>query len=949
MKISRIDFSITAQNAHKNSLYGIKKDSLQCDVFQKSEFNPVSQLNDGSLQKTNREPSFKGFFENLIMDELMSILGKSSDPALLKLGEIITQIKRESEMSLYIETLSDKEIRKSLLQLRYKKVAEMNNAILYDSGFDLDFINKTCEEAKINNLLALERFINAYYSNPDNKKIFKDQSIEAMRIYGLLESKNDFAQFPELLLYLYNRSGKEGISAGEKINTTLNFLKKTGLRTFADFDEKFKHLKSKFNNFDDISDKVDAIEYMQETYSGKISILNDILKANPELKGIDAEKSYASINDIVDYFYEKNDGKSLDGLSDIIMYVVKQNKLKSTGMKSISDSFNNFQTPEDKIEFFRFLKDCNISISDFNSLSGNIIISDIDNLSFYINKDYFTEFIEGIQNNSNKNGFDFYKQFKDIINALYGEDENSGNVEMFIKVADKFNLKNSDSVLTFYNKMSKSKKRTLTSQEIKDFINLFSYADLNKLPNQTKSSTTSTVDYLRKEKEHFSAVKKDIEEFCRKDETAAFAGLSALEIYKKYRDLIAENPDKTIEILHNITNYDIQNIEQYKLHQQKIEPFEAFFKSRENMLEFFANNNIKFGDEPEEQLYRNNCLQIFNMLSSGQNKEISLRRIKYYAESGFLLKSQNKLPEFIKKISENEIPEDILYIIADRKISSLNTLEKFFKQYQSINSSSERNLIEFLKQLPENISFDDCIKILETIQNKLNNLNIPVEINSDNINLINIKDFINTNEITPGQITALLNKIYMVSGETNFLSSMAISNKQKENNFSAYQIALELAFKSEKSVESYQNILRLMGLNKSTLNLPEDCSSYIYANAIEKVLPEKFIDFVNSDDWLDYANNASKLPNLILHARLRAIDRFALNDTDSIETLYTEETKTKLQDLFKTLYTDSPVNLRGSDISKRIITDFVHKSNIIEAVFSNKGEMITIVPKKQKA
>ena len=367
------------------------------------------------------------------------------------------------------------------------------------------------------------------------------------------------------------------------------------------------------------------------------------------------------------------------------------------------------------------------------------------------------------------------------------------------------------------------------------------------------------------------------------------------------------------------------------------------------MIEFFANNNIKFGDEPEEQLYRNNCLQIFNMLSSGQNKEISLRRIKYYAESGFLLKSQNKLPEFIKKISENEIPEDILYIIADRKISSLNTLEKFFKQYQSINSSSDKNLIEFLKQLPENISFDDCIKILETIQNKLNNLNIPVEINSDNINLINIKDFIKTNEITSGQITALLNKIYTVSEETNFLSSMAISNKQKENNFSAYQIALELAFKSEKSVESYQNILRLMGLNKSTLNLPEDCSSYIYANAIEKVLPEKFIDFVNSDDWLDYANNASKLPNLILHARLRAIDRFALNDTDSIETLYTEETKTKLQDLFKTLYTDSPVNLRGSDISKRIITDFVHKSNIIEAVFSNKGEMITIVPKKQKA
>ncbi len=949
MKISKIDSSITAQNAHKNSLSRIKKGSLQFDVFQKTESNPVSRLNDNSSPEQNRVPSFKGLLENFLIDKLMSILEKSSDPVILKLAEIVTQIKRESEMSLYIDILSEKEIRKNLLQLRYRKVSELNEAVLFDSGFDLDFINKTCEEAKIYNLLALERFINAYSFNPDNKKIFKDQNIEAMRIYGLLESKNDFAQFPELLLYLYNCSKQEGTAPEEKINTTLNFLKKTGLKTFTDFDEKFKHLKSKFNNFDDISDKVDAIEYMQKTYAGKISMLNDILKANPELKGIDAEKSYTYINDIVDYFYEKNDGRSLDGLSDIITYVVRQNKLKSTGMKSISDSFNNFQTPEDKIDFFRFLKDCNISIADFNSLNGNIIISDIDNLSFYINKDYFTKFIEGIQSGTHKNGFDFYKQFKDIINALFGKDENSENVEMFIKVADKFNLKNSDSVLTFYNKMSKSKKRTLTSHEIKDFINLFSYADLDKITDQTKPLNISTVDYLRKEKEQFSIVKKDIEEFCRRDETAAFAGLSALEIYKKYRDLIAENPDNTAKILQNITNYDIQNIEQYKLHLQKIEPFEAFFENREDMLRFFENNNIKFGDEYKEQLYRDNCLQIFNMLLSGQNKEKSLKRIKYYAESGFLLKSQNKLSEFIKRIYENEIPKDILSIIADRKISSLNALEKFFRQYQSINPSDERKLIEFLKQLPENISFNDCTEILETVQNKLKDLNIPVEINSDNIHLINTKDFMNKNEIKPGQITALLNKIYTVSGDTNFLSSMSISDKPKENNFSAYQIALELAFKSEKSVESYQNILRLMGLNKNALNLPKDCSSYIYANAIEKVLPEEFTNFVNSDDWLDYAKDSSKLPNLILHARLRAIDRFALNDTDSIETLYTEETKTKLQDLFKTLYTDSPVNLRGSDISKRIITDFVHKSNVVEAVFSNKGEMITIVQKKRKA
>ena len=36
----------------------------------------------------------------------------------------------------------------------------------------------------------------------------------------------------------------------------------------------------------------------------------------------------------------------------------------------------------------------------------------------------------------------------------------------------------------------------------------------------------------------------------------------------------------------------------------------------------------------------------------------------------------------------------------------------------------------------------------------------------------------------------------------------------------------------------------------------------------------------------------------------------------------------------------------GTDISKRIIANFVYESNIIEAIFTNNGEIITVVNKK---
>ena len=97
------------------------------------------------------------------------------------------------------------------------------------------------------------------------------------------------------------------------------------------------------------------------------------------------------------------------------------------------------------------------------------------------------------------------------------------------------------------------------------------------------------------------------------------------------------------------------------------------------------------------------------------------------------------------------------------------------------------------------------------------------------------------------------------------------------------------------------------------------------------------------------SNDDKKVPNLTFHARLRAIDRFALDSANDIKELYTQEAKDKLKELIKTVYTSCPTEINGNGSDKRIVVDFNHNNREIEAVFSQDGKMLTIVPRRKTA
>ena len=917
-------------SSQKNEKVSFNK-SLTTDVFEK------------------HTPSFKGSIEedffDMLLDRAFSMLEEATESFINDFQVIAKQTRREAEVATYIEALSNKNIRKIMLSKRNEKLSTLNSNVFYGLNFDIDFINNLFEQSNIRTVLGLDNFIRTYLREPETKQIFRGQEIEAVKIYGLLESKDDLSKFSELLLYIYNEEENKENPDYRKLNATTTFLKKVGVNKFSDFDNKFGYLKSRFNDFDTIPDKMDAIEYLQETYEEKISLLAEIMKNAESQKNQDLQRVYASLNDIVDYFYDKNDGKSLAGLEDIIDYAVQQNKIKPQAIKSLASVCNGFELPEDKITCFQFLKDCGISISDLNMLSSKTVVSDSDNLTVLINKKYLGQCISEIRATNEADGYNFYKSFKDVINAVYGQEESIDAVRTFIEVADRFNFKNSDSVLQFYNRATETKKRSFTSDELRDFIELFKYSDSKSLFADAKAQNISVVDLLTKEKQQYLFVKDAIDSFCYSDSNSFFAGQSSLEIYKKYRELILSNVDNIPNVLQNIADYDINNSNEYLQRTLQVEPFSKFFEDKKSMLKFFSENNVKFDDTEEDNTYQKNCIEIFNSLYDENDKQKSIQRINYFATSGFLEKSQTRLSELLEKMPSSDVRKNILSIIADKKIPSVNLLEKFFKQYKSPYSNGAE-LLDFLKNLPDNIDFSKGISIVDSLQSAINTVNIPLQINSDNITNINIDEYANPNEISTNQIITLLNSLYSLPEDENFLSALSSGATTKDIEFSSYRIAQELAYKIDRTDESYQNISRLLKLDKQALGLPDDCSSYIYVKAIEKALPKDFVNFVNSNDWTAYSDDKSKGANLVLHAKLRAIDRFALNDADNIDVLYTNETKAKLQSLFTTLYTTTPISIRGTDSSKRLVVDFMHESNIIEAVFLGKGEMITIVPKR---
>lgn len=976
MKISKVTQPIIKRNDGLKRIPIFKTNPISADTFEKvnvsfgNKNNPSDDIIDNIIEEMfkNIPDGFIGDLSDLMLAKLITgDLGQSPD-SLLKAMEdemveklvdtlsetikdytdLVEYERLENQFEVVLEAYSDKKIRERLKPIRKEKLDDY----LYDTLHMLDksqqdYIVTLFSSAGFRNVANLETFAQVYSRNP---KPFVGQALESVEIYGVLKNKDDLSKYGELLLYLYNEEYSKETADYDVLNRTTAFLKEIGLNNFDDFESKFGHLKSKFNGFEDIIDKADAIAYTRKTYEAKTKLLDDVLKQNPVLKSQNAQKVYSSINDVVDYFYEENNGQSLDGLSNIIEYAAFQNKFKPIGLKQIASDFNEFKMPEDKIKFYQFLKDSEISISDFNALTGKSIVTDVELLSVLKNKEELIEQIGQVKTSLKQaDNFDTYKKFKDVLNGIFDETtDSSENIKTLIKVIDRFKLRDSNSFLDFYCKSNGIKKQKVSSDELKEFIELFKYSDSTTLLNDARMQNTTAVEILTQEKEKFLTVKNDIENFMISDEKSYFAGETPLSIYKKYRDSLIENPQNINAVLQNVVNFDIKGQEEYQAKAEHIKKFMPFFDDKEALINFFAQNNITFDGSKEDNDRLNNSYTIFNALYDEENKEQSMERIKYFAQSGFITKSESKLNEFILKMPFDKTKKTVLSLIADKKIPSLTHLEKFFKQYET-KSVSGKELVSFLQNIPDD--FMAGMATLTNIQNEINNLNIPINLNGDNVISIDMNRYDSACRYSKDDIIDLLTTIYNTPEDRNFLGVMSISQNHQEEKLDSFRIAKEIAMRIDKSQESYHNLAKLLQIDKRSLGLERDCSTYIYARAIQDVLPKELIELVQSNDWTQYtdATDKNKTPSLCLHARLRAIDRFALDDINNIKELNSPKVKQKLKDLMTTVYTTKPTDIRGSNVNDKIIVDFLHNGKEVEVVFGQDGQMVTIVPRRKIA
>ncbi len=119
--------------------------------------------------------------------------------------------------------------------------------------------------------------------------------------------------------------------------------------------------------------------------------------------------------------------------------------------------------------------------------------------------------------------------------------------------------------------------------------------------------------------------------------------------------------------------------------------------------------------------------------------------------------------------------------------------------------------------------------------------------------------------------------------------------------------------------------------------------------SIIKKITDDFMNFIRSDEWLNFKDDNTKIPDVSMHARLRLLERFVLDEYDDINNLDYDKIAKKTKDILKTIYAAKPINVkRNPETQGSLIAEYLYDGNIIKAVFAEGGKLVTIFPDETK-
>lgn len=811
----------------------------------------------------------------------------------------------------------------------------------FNEGFwgklkNIDYINNMLKEAGILKVTHLEPLLRAYTSE-GGSKVFPGNEIEMMEIYKKINPKEDLKNFPQILLYLYKEEEGKQNPDYSKLNSYPEFLKALNISNEKKILENTINISGAFNGLKTETDMIEAVEYLIQTYKQKLEYLDEILKEHPEINDMNSRYIYSRIQNLIDYLYMSEGGKSLGDLSDYISVAVNTNKIKSRNFKMAAAYFNNFDSIKDLIAFCKILSSSNLSVQDYNKFEPKNIVSDTDLIDALIKSGDYTREIQNKKGLKNAEAKAFYVKYYDLINGVCNSDDlQNENFDTLLKVIDNFEIKDSSSLLGLYNRVHNSKAKQITSTELIDFVNLLSFSNKRSFNIATRTGA-EPIEFLKSEKQNYEDVKDGIEKFVLNDKNNYFAGLSTFEIYSSYKDTINANKSDLNHILGNISELNISNESEYKEKSAKINEISQFFNSRKNLFEFISSNEIPIDKKSQNDEYGKNVSAVLNSLKEVFSSSELFDLAEKLSQSKFLINSRDELTDFVYSFETPEQLGNATATLIRAEVPTIDSFNKYVNKY-STDGNSRKRLLDILSLLPNEIKFKQYMGLLDNVEATLDDFDISIKLTDKNISRIDADDLLNLNDDV---LSGFLSKMQGIK-DGNFIISL--NGIKTEDNIinSRYRMANELISNQDSSDKCYEQLLKMFEMDqKSAEKLGiKDKSNYV--DEVLKYIPPELYDFVNSKDWNITTGNKKIIPNISLHAKLRIISRFIIKDEKDIKFLSSNEAKDRLHKVLDCVYLKKPDYVKKGNGGFNFRT--IHKIGDEElyCVFSSDGKLVTI-------
>ncbi len=826
-------------------------------------------------------------------------------------SDFLNQLKR-GEMSL--ENIK----RMAYIDFSPQSVEDFDES-LEQTGIDSE--EKLIELTTINNALIKKKFS------------YCTRGREVIHLFGALNNPQDMLNFSDILFEA--SFSNTALDCDYDYNKLLDFAKAMGAKNEDIlFNKTFAHLAPKFNDFKMPDDKLQAIEYARITFEVDKEILKTVQRLSSELEDVDIYDFYSRNASVVDYIFSQEQEKVFERLY-LAMQFDKLYNLESYSINALS-SMVDAKTPQGRMELYEFIADEDISPTELAQLTkqsyydgiscADVIINRLDTIKEMVK--YYDIPIEWAKI--------CYLELGHTINVAKNSDDDFYTDPLFVLIfaSDNLDFRTDKEFSDFYLELtrgsSKTQKNKKTQQKISqkdmvNFINLLSFLESDIACMYKQNKKYPLYAELKKRKIEFGKVQDKIEFLIDKHNARRYLK-DAFYTYKEYYEQYQTSKNLEAFVL-NAIKMEKEKARKSSSLERK---FLYYFDDEQAFEMFLIKNKISLDEQtPHAKL----CYKILDCLVKDKDEKTAQELCKKLAESDFIVNSKNSLGKFVSSKSDEEL-QILLEIILNENFSSIQEINALIKPFLNKQNQIIGLLTHFKAQ---NIDFRSYISKITQIQRDLSNFGLSISINNDNIQMLNLEDLKN-NKLNLQQACKVAKRL-LSQEEGNFILGLKNSTTENHPPYTAGQIAKELtSSQTGRYKESYSGFLNLFCLRTSDLGFKNPNSQY--EETLQEIIKKEFgdlISFLNSDVYM-YELENGKLPNLTLHAKMRLIDRFILQEDKD---LFDDSSFDEIKNILEIIYTQTPYKMEKAKNGFNVYFKYGENEEI-KAIFTQDGEMLTV-------